>query len=109
MAQTGYTALQLYHSSTHAAEPMATNLLEGELAVNTTDRKVFTKNATGVVVSVGGGASGGGPDQVFYENDITVNNDYTITTGRNAMTGGPITIASGVTVTIPSGSTWSIV
>ena len=57
----------------------------------------------------GGGASGGGSDAVFYENGQTVTSDYTITASTNAMSAGPITINSGVTVTIPSGSTWTIV
>lgn len=52
---------------------------------------------------------GGGSDLIFYENGQTVTSNYTITTGQNAGTFGPITINSGVTVTIPSGSTWSIV
>jgi hypothetical protein len=47
--------------------------------------------------------------RVFYENGQTVNSNYTITTGKNAMTAGPITIADGVTVTVPDGSTWTIV
>lgn len=109
MAQTGYTAIQSYHSSTATAQPSATNLLEGELAVNTADRKLYTKNALGVVVSVSGGASGGNADQVFYENDTTVTTDYTITTGKNAMSAGPITVNPGVTVTVPSGSNWSVI
>lgn len=46
---------------------------------------------------------------VFYENDQEVAVDYTITTSKNAMSAGPITIASGVTVTIPDGSSWAIV
>jgi len=57
----------------------------------------------------GGGASGGGSDAVFYENGQTVTSDYTITSSTNAMSAGPITINSGITVTIPSGSTWTIV
>lgn len=57
----------------------------------------------------GGGATGGGVDDVFYENATTVTTNYTITTGKNAMSAGPITISDGVTVTIPDGSTWSIV
>lgn len=56
----------------------------------------------------GGGATGGGVDDVFYENSQIVTADYTITSGKNAMSAGPITIADGVTVTIPDGSTWSI-
>lgn len=45
----------------------------------------------------------------FIENSINIATSYTITTGRNAMSAGPITINSGVTVTVPSGSTWTIV
>jgi hypothetical protein len=38
-----------------------------------------------------------------------VNTNYTISTSKNAMSAGPITVASGVSVTVPSGSTWTIV
>lgn len=57
----------------------------------------------------GAGATGGGADQVFYENDQIVNASYTLTTNKNAMSAGPVTIANGVTVTIPNGSVWTIV
>ena len=60
-------------------------------------------------VSISGGAMGGGGNRVFLANDITVTNDYEITTGKNAMSAGPLTINSGVTITIPSGSDWTIV
>ncbi len=56
-----------------------------------------------------GGALGGGTDQVFYENDTVVTQNYTIGTNKNALTAGPVTINSGVTVVVPSGSAWSIV
>jgi hypothetical protein len=59
--------------------------------------------------SIGGGAKGGGSDQVFYENGQTVTTDYSITAGQNAGTFGPVTINGGITVTVPTGSTWSIV
>ena len=59
--------------------------------------------------TTGGGATGAGGDQVFYENDTTVTEDYTITSSKNAMSAGPITIDSGVTVTVPSGSVWTVV
>lgn len=55
------------------------------------------------------GATGGGTDRVFYENDQVVTTNYTITAGKNAMTAGPITINSGVVVTVPSGSVWTII
>ena len=59
--------------------------------------------------SIGGGATGGGSDAVFLETDNTVTTNYTLTTNKNAVTAGPITINSGVTVTVPSGSSWVIV
>ena len=57
---------------------------------------------------LGGGATGGGSDEVFVENDQTVTSDYTIGTNKNAISTGPITINSGVTVTVPSGSNWVV-
>ena len=57
----------------------------------------------------GGGAVGTGTDSVFYENDQTVTLDYSIGAGKNAMSAGPIAIAASKTVTIPSGSEWTIV
>ena len=54
-----------------------------------------------------GGATGGGTDRVFYENDQTVNTAYSITAGKNAVSAGPITINAAVT--IPPGSSWAIV
>jgi hypothetical protein len=58
---------------------------------------------------IGGGATGGGADDVFYENSKTVTTDYTITTDKNAMTAGPVEIDAAATVTVPSGSTWVVV
>lgn len=45
----------------------------------------------------------------YIENAATVNTSSTINTGNNAISGGPITIASGASVTVPSGSNWTIV
>jgi len=59
--------------------------------------------------NVGGGATGSGGDAIFYLNGQTVNNSYTIPSADNAGTFGPVTIASGATVTIPSTSTWTVV
>ena len=59
--------------------------------------------------TIGGGAKGGGPDQVFFENDQTVTTNYTLTSGKNAVTAGPVTINSGITITIPSGTSWVVV
>lgn len=59
--------------------------------------------------SIGGGATGGGADTVFFENGQTVTVNYTLSTGKNAVTAGPVTISSGVTVTVPSGASWVVV
>jgi hypothetical protein len=44
----------------------------------------------------------------LYENNATISANYTIASGNNAISAGPITINSGVTVTVPSGSTWTV-
>ena len=55
------------------------------------------------------GATGGGSDEIFYENGQNVTADYTISDGKNAMSAGPITINSGVTVTVGDGETYTVV
>jgi len=59
--------------------------------------------------AIGGGATGGSSDDIFYENGQTVTTNYTLSTGKNAMSAGPISINSGVTVTVPSGASWVVV
>lgn len=80
----------------------------GYFRFNTTLGKFegYTGSAWG---SVGGGATGGGSDEVFVENSRTVTTNYTLTTGKNASSVGPITINSGISVTVPSGARWAII
>ena len=59
--------------------------------------------------SVGGGATGGGNDAVFVENDQTVTSNYTIPASKNAMSTGPVTVDTGVTVTVSSGSRYVVI
>jgi hypothetical protein len=59
-----------------------------------------TQTTAGVVVGAGG---------VVYENGQTISADYTMPSGKNGMSAGPITIDTSVTVTIPTDSTWVIV
>ena len=58
-------------------------------------------NLTNISATVAGGA--------VYENAQSITSNYTVTNGKNAMSAGPIEIASGVTVTIGSGETYTIV
>ena len=53
-----------------------------------------------------GGAS---TNTVLFENDIAVGVGYSITSGKNAMSAGPVSINAGIAVTVPSGSSWTIV
>lgn len=98
----------LKKSSVAAKVPLATDLDVGELAVNLADAKLYSKNAAGTVISVGGGGGSVTTNGLFeHANTITAN--YTVASGNNALSAGAITIASGITVTVPSGSTWAIV
>ena len=77
---------------------------------NTTlNRMEIYSTAAAAWVAVGAGATGGGNDQIFWENGQTVTTNYTITDGKNAMSAGPITINSGITVTVGTGEVWTIV
>ena len=81
----------------------------GFLRFNSTDTSFegYDGSAWGAIGG-GGGASGGGTDAIFYENGKTVTTNYTLTADTNAMTTGPLTINSGVSVTVPSGSRWVV-
>ena len=98
------------------SDPGASDLAVGEVAIRTDEGKLFTKKDDGSVAEISGGggcATGGGSDRVFFENAQTVTTNYTIgdTFGAacNEMAAGPITINSGVTVTINSGEVLTIV
>ena len=78
--------------------------------------QVLAGNGAGVLSYVdqsGGGAVGGGSDKLFMENGTTMTTNYTIGTEFgatcNALSAGPITINAGITLTIPSGSVYTVV
>ena len=99
------TALELPDGTTgqRPGSPVA-----GMIRYNTT-LSTFEGYKAGAWGAIGGGATGGGSDDVFYENGQTVTANYTLSTNKNAVTAGPVTVNSGVTVTIPSGSSWVVV
>lgn len=97
------------NSVTSGAKPTTSDIVKGELAVNLIDKRIYTRDNSSNIIQVGGiGATGGGVDAVFYENSQSVTTSYTITTGASASSTGPISIASGATITIPDGSRWVI-
>jgi hypothetical protein len=79
----------------------------GMVRYNSTTTKFEGYN--GAWGALGGGATGGGSDTVFFENSLTVTQNYTIPADKNAGTFGPISVADSITVTVPSTSVWSIV
>jgi hypothetical protein len=205
MAQSGFTPIQTYHSSTASNTPSAGTLVNGELAVNIQDEKLFIKNASGAVkvlaasnfvdqtgsavwltsvsgtntitatatptfaayiagmsfrftaaasntgavtinlnslgakaitkngavalgaddilvgaavtiiydgtqfqLSAGAGAGNSGANGAMIVNKTTVTANYTLPSGSNAMSVGPVTINSGAAVTVSSGQRWLI-
>jgi len=115
MAQTGYTPIQLYRSTTASAAPTGANLAAGELAINTTDEKLYFKNAAGTVkllaANVTPVANGGtgltttptngqidiGNGTGFSRATLTAGSNVTITNGA-----GSITIAASGAGTVTS-------
>ena len=75
----------------------------GQIRYNSTNNSFegYANNAWG---AIGGGATGGGSDAVFYENSLTVTTSYSITANSGAHAVGPLTINSGQTLTVPATS-----
>lgn len=80
----------------------------GEQRANSTLNQQEWWNGTGWV-PMGGGATGAAGNPVIFENDIHVTGDYTITTGKNGMSAGPIIVDNGFEITVPPGSVWTVV
>jgi hypothetical protein len=99
---TGAAILNVGTTSERPASPE-----DGMVRYNSTTTKFEGYN--GAWGALGGGATGGGSDTVFFENSLIVMTDYTIPSDKNAGTFGPITINNSITVTVPSTSVWSIV
>ena len=107
-------------SSDTTCFPVFTTGASGNLAPKTGSNLAFN-SSSGVLTAtsfagdgsaltgISAGATGGGSDEIFYENGQNVTTNYTITNGKNAMAAGPITIDSGVTVTVGAGETLTIV
>ena len=83
------------------------NAVASKQATLVSGTNIKTLNGGSIVGS--GNLIVGAQQDVFYENSQTVSSSYTITTNKSAMSAGPVTLNSSVTVTIPSGSRWVIV
>ncbi len=80
----------------------------GYLRFNTTSTTFegYDGSAWGAIGGAGGTAD---PSSALYENSNTIVDSYTVTTGKNAMSAGPITVDPSAVITVPAGSRWAIV
>jgi hypothetical protein len=100
---TGYFDLP---TGTTAQRPGSPN--SGMIRFNT-DLTQFEGYTGSAWSAVGGGATGGGANRWAVEHDNTITDTYTISTGKNVISAGPLTVNAGVVVTVPANSSWSIV
>jgi hypothetical protein len=109
-------------TQTAAFDALAPTTTKGDLIVDNgtnnirlgvgLDTYVLTADSTVAAGVKWAAAAGGGSNitaQGLWENNANISSNYTIATGNNGMSAGPITVASGVTVTVPTGSSWAIV
>jgi len=68
----------------------------------------YSASGTAQWADVSGGATGAGGDKVFMENELVVTTDYELSANKSAVSVGPVTINTGISVTIPSGHTWVV-
>jgi hypothetical protein len=108
-------------TQTAAFDALAPTTTKGDLIVDNgtnnvrlavgTDTYVLTADAT-AATGVKWAAPSGGSSNItafgLWENNASITANYSITSGNNALSAGPISVASGVTVTVPTGSTWTI-
>jgi len=104
LSLTGTGAAKL-NVGTTAQRPVSP--VDGDIRYNS-DTDKYEGYSNGSWGQLGGGATGGGSDTIFVLNGQTVTVDYTIPTGFNASSVGPITISDGITVTLPASSNWVI-
>ena len=99
-----------------------TNIPAGNLTGTVADARISTLTAsklTGALPAISGAnltnlppsapVGGASTNQVFFENDKLVEVNYQITSTKNAMSAGPISVSAGIAVTVPSGCSWTIV
>lgn len=93
MAQSGYTPIKLYYSTTASAVPSAANLADGELALNIADMKLYAKNSSGAVTLL---ASNSGSSGTVSTVSVVSANGLAGTVA-NATTTPAITLSTSVT------------
>jgi len=90
-----------------AGTALADAPVTGMIRYNSTNNAFEGYGASGWA-GIGGGATGAGGDEVFILNSQVVTTSYSIPSGKNATSTGPLTVNGNVTITIPSGARWVI-
>ena len=94
--------VKLKRSAVQGKEPTTTDLSLGEVAINTYDGKVFIKKDQGGTESI---VEVGAQDDILTTARV-LNEDYTLASGRNALSINDVEVANGVTIEIPQDSVW---
>jgi len=101
MAQTGFTPVSLYNTSTASAVPVNTNLVNGELAINITDEKLYFKNAAGTVKLIASNltpvANGGTGAATLASNNVLLGNGTSSVQVVAPGTSGNVLTSNGTT------------
>ena len=101
--------IRVKRSSVGGKVPTTSQLSLGELAVNTTDGKLYTrKEASGVASIVEIGAGGGGISGPILQAKQVIDSNVNLTNGYNGLSIGDVEIANGYTVEVPANSTWTV-
>ena len=79
------------------------------LAVGTNNQVLTADSTTATGLKWASVSSGNVTSLGLWENNATISANYSITSGNNGLSAGPVTVASGVTVTVPTGSSWAVV
>ena len=102
-----YTSAVQIPVGTTAQRPASPSTGDFRFNSTTTQAEIYDGSSF-TAVGGGGGGTGGGSEQIFFESENEMNSSYTISSNHNALVAGPLTIASGATLTINSPSVVTI-
>tara|TARA_X000000950_G_scaffold125246_1_gene156703 strand:+ start:4508 stop:4828 length:321 start_codon:yes stop_codon:yes gene_type:complete len=99
--------IRIKRSAVGGKVPTTLQLSLGELAINTTDGRLYTrKEVSGVasIVEIGGGGISG----PILQSKQVIDSNVNMTSGYNGLSIGDVEIANGYTVEVPANSTWTV-
>ena len=117
------TTLNFSYNSSVVATITSTGIVGGTYGVGLTNWTTATRPGAPTVGLIGYNSTTGLPETwngtywassgasangVIYQNNLAITSNFTLNANNGGMSVGPINIASGVTVTIPSGSRWVV-